>query len=435
MRTSPEVPPPVQLKQDPGTTVQIRKYRLITPLFGGGVEPGKPDEEQPVSGKAVRGHLRFWWRATQGGLYPSVADLKRAEDECWGATNKPSPVDVLLVSFESETRKHAFKGRWRRNQRGQPAWQVQSDDAVAPGYAAFPLRPKEDESRKPDASVSGRETPWVDYGPVLQGVTFTLKLRYPDGLQDEVEAALWAWETFGGVGARTRRGFGALRLVEVDDAKQVIADARAHVLAGLGRHVVGGTWPDGIPHLSRSMQFKITGLPWQALIKKLQDFRQDRNPGAAHNAPGRSRWPEPDAIRRISGRWSHKRGHNPVHPVVNKFPRAVFGLPIIFHFKDGLKGPGDPADGDPYDTTLQGVERDRLASPLILRPLHHAGGTVGLAAILELQGPRTPPGGLILKDASGNPPVQSDLTPVEAGHIAPLGGRSDVLQAFLNSLP
>jgi CRISPR-associated protein Cmr1 len=48
----------------------------------------------------------------------------------------------------------------------------------------------------------------------------------------------------------------------------------------------------------------------------------------------------------------------------NAFPRALFGLPIIFHFKDR---------NDPQDTELschRGRERkNRMASPLIIKPL------------------------------------------------------------------
>jgi CRISPR-associated protein Cmr1 len=432
MRVPPDAPPLVVPRRDPGTIVQRRHYRLITPLFGGGVETGRSDTEWPVSGKAIRGQLRFWWRATRGGLCDTVADLKEAEDERWGATGQPSPIIVVVGSQRSGNLQHAFKGRWRRNTRGNWAWQFRGDDTVAPVYAAFPLRPEEDESRRPALDDSRRETPWADYGAVLQGVEFVLRLEYPAGLRADVEAALWAWETFGGVGARTRRGFGAPSLVAVDERLVAITDATAHILDGLRHHVVEGTWPDGVTHVSRSLRFKVTSLSWQALIRRLQDFRQARSPGDEPNAPSRSRWPEPDAIRRITGKWSRHRGHNPVHPVERKFPRAVFGLPIIFHFKDGLEGPGDTRDRDPYDTTLQGPEHDRLASRLILRPLECKNGIVGLAAILD--GPNGPPGGLRLKGGPGNPVVFSDLTSSEARSIPPLNGRVNALEAFLESL-
>ena len=100
----------------------------------------------------------------------------------------------------------------------------------------------------------------------------------------------------------------------------------------------------------------------ETAIKKLADFRQapniGRNPGQQTNRPGRSRFPEPDALRRIQRK--HHSNHAPEHPAGNIFPRAVFGLPILFHFVGG---------GEPTDTMLQPTEGERLASPLILRPV------------------------------------------------------------------
>jgi len=160
------------------------------------------------------------------------------------------------------------------------------------------------------------------------------------------------------------------------------------------------------------------------MIGRLKKFRQTRNPGSQPNRPGRSQWPEPDAIRRLTG---HRASlHASVLSNLDRFPRAAFGLPIIFHFKDKDRG-------DPPDTTLKGTESERLASPLILRPIACAGNqAVGLALILEA--PRTPPGGLILKDAPSDPSVSASLTPAEARTITPLDGETDVLLAFLSTL-
>ena len=76
-------------------------------------------------------------------------------------------------------------------------------------------------------------------------------------------------------------------------------------------------------------------------------------------------------------------GHVPVHPV-QKFPRGKFGLPIIFEFKKD-----DVRNGDPKKSTLQGSEHDRLASPLILRPIDCSDGAVGLALLLEWEPAKT----------------------------------------------
>jgi len=54
------------------------------------------------------------------------------------------------------------------------------------------------------------------------------------------------------------------------------------------------------------------------------------------------------------------------------FPRAEFGLPIVFHFP--------PRQGEPEDTVLypennsNGKQRERMASPLILKALRFANG-------------------------------------------------------------
>ena len=108
---------------------------------------------------------------------------------------------------------------------------------------------------------------------------------------------------------------------------------------------------------------------------------------------------------------------------MDKFPRAQFGLPIIFQFKD---------DDDPSNTTLQGAHHDRLASPLILRPIVCKQGAVGLAVALDA--PTKPPGGWVLKDAPGNPAVSARVSKGEALSIPPLDGEPDVLKAFLDYL-
>jgi len=211
-----------------------------------------------------------------------------------------------------------------------------------------------------------------------------------------------------------------------------VQEIAQRIQGGLQKYVVeNGIWPAGVPHLSRDpgkfALIKSSDPPtaWRKLIKKLKDFRQGyRYPDSNGRPYGRSKWPEPDAIRRHTGVSAAKHKHP--RSTLDKYPRAQFGLPIIFQFKD---------DDDPGDTTLQGVNHDRLASPLILRPIACSDGAVGLAAILE--GPRTPPGGLILKGASDPPPkVDSQIDPADVPNIPPLASvnEADVLQAFLKFL-
>jgi CRISPR-associated protein Cmr1 len=114
---------------------------------------------------------------------------------------------------------------------------------------------------------------------------------------------------------------------------------------------------------------------WNEVIKHFQHFRQGerlgRNPRQqGSNRPGRSRWPEPETIRRVTRQRLEKHSRLP-HIPDDAFPRAELGLPIVFHFQE---------QGDPSDTVLypandsEGKKRERMASPLILKPLALANG-------------------------------------------------------------
>jgi CRISPR-associated protein Cmr1 len=294
-----------------------------------------------------------------------------------------------------------------------------------PAYAAFPLQPDR-ASQQAGAPIK----------PVLKDVRFTLVITFPAGQRDDVAAALWAWETFGGIGARTRRGFGALRLVTVDGQAPKAKDLppanrqqfREWLNTKLEHHIPGEAWPADIPHLAHQPRFAVTTGAnavqiWSDLIGRLQKFRQQRRAkDGTLNKYGHSDWPEPNAIRtffKIPPRGPHARRK------IAKFPRAYFGLPIVFHMYH------DPG----LDVTLEGqdAERARLASPLILKPVAcRDGKTIGLAIILE--GVRLPEPLVLRKDGQVAGTVQVTPTAMEAKQIPPLNGQPDVLQAFLDTL-
>ncbi|GIX07835.1 MAG: type III-B CRISPR module RAMP protein Cmr1 [Candidatus Poribacteria bacterium] len=431
MRRPPEIAPPavspdLSRRQKGQQSVPLvreeRHYQLITPLCGGGVCPREADPITTVRASEVRGQLRFWWRACRGGRFQGdLSAMREAEGELWGAAStptkkRPSQVTVRITQVKEGTKDTPYQTRTRPS----PDWRDLA-------YAAFPLAPN------PEKEILAAEVRW--------DVEFSLEIVYPESQREEVEAALWAWETFGGIGARTRRGFGALCRVDQEGRPKGVAPSPEEVEEflnkALQRHVVEGTWPQGVPHLARGWKSTINGKVvrsgpptddavdrWEELIEKLKNFRQSRRPGRNSNRPGRSHWPEPDEIRRITGRRARIHGYPVSH--TSKFPRAQLGLPIIFHFKD-------EALGDPHNTTLEGQQagHTRFASPLILRPYLCADEeAVGLAVVLR--GSQLPT--VILKDAPGNPVVDTTLAPSEAASIPPLDGDPDVLRAFLKTL-
>ncbi len=305
-----------------GYITQEREYELITPLFGGGVEPGMSDPVTTIRATEIRGHLRFWWRATRGGQFDGdLQEMKKAEDRLWGAASSgndtlPSQVNIQVVPTNRGRKFIA------RNNRGE---EVGVFDINSPfGYVAFPLRDRRQH--------------------VIEGVKFKLNIRYPSASRTDIEAALWAWETFGGIGGRTRRGFGAIKLLSIDGRLQPLPNANAKQVHQLitqkfATHLAAGKLPPDLPCISKdSRDLVVTELhgiaidAWKYLIKRLREFRQKRNQGNQQNRPGRSQWPEPDAIRRITRRASAR--HRQPLSRLDVFPRAEFGLPIVFKFKD-----------------------------------------------------------------------------------------------------
>ncbi|RRR70866.1 MAG: type III-B CRISPR module RAMP protein Cmr1 [Candidatus Viridilinea halotolerans] len=453
-RTPPELtPPPLERKTD-APLVHLRSYDLIAPLFGGGVVPQQADPITVVRASEVRGHLRFWWRATRAGRYgrDGLAQMKQDEDRIWGSTSSQSLVHVEVRRLPDGAgvvvKSYSAAGR-----------SIGLGDPRSPlSYGAFPLR---------GGNNSG----------LCFAVKFELAVTLPPKAQDQAEvlAALWAWETFGGLGARTRRGFGALQCVAVQGLSNAgpwlppVSDAASVTrwLHEMLKHfVIDGEGPTGVPTLARQPVLRVgrgqqierfaknfepklrqilagalpTPLPnkmlqglvaWYYPIEQMKDFRQQRR-RQPNGAPfGRSFWPEPDEIRRRTSGFKGKHSTPLSH--THKFPRAVFGLPIVFQFKDGLDQPNG-ARIDPPNTTLQGEQHDRLASRLILRPLACGDGRFASVATL-LNAPALPGNGTLklVGDQTSTPIDTTPLTRAEAA-FSPLHGATDVIQAFLDTL-
>ncbi|MBA3944413.1 MAG: type III-B CRISPR module RAMP protein Cmr1 [Herpetosiphonaceae bacterium] len=490
MRPTDKFPPvPAVNLSAASTIVQERQYELITPLCGGGVDPFEPDPQTLIRGTSIRGHLRFWWRACRGGQFgPHLADMKRYEDVLWGAAStsaQPRPSQVQIVVSSIKPGEDSYPFVIQPNQQGRRV--VRANNNVAPAYAAFPLQPTQEEVQ---ADVETKR--------VKAGVEFTLRILFPENIklentkwdiQPEIAAALWCWETFGGLGARTRRGFGALRLLAVQqgpDKKPVPLDmppadqqqAHAWIRQHLQAHQQSSftqeqTWPNAVPHLDPLLDtdtLRVTAVSnqtnqkpsrlaferWNDLIEGLKAFRQQRReipggPGIPRQI-GRNHWPEPDSIRMWTRQHLHPRHAQPVsldpNFPVGTFPRAVFGLPIETQFKDRNRHNLNAPHADPRKTVLQLKQRERLASPLILRPLTCAGGkAVGLALLLKgctVQDAVQAGDTLQLKTRDGARAewtVTSDLTPAASlaistkdGHTSLLGGETNILKAFLDTL-
>jgi CRISPR-associated protein Cmr1 len=190
-------------------------------------------------------------------------------------------------------------------------------------------------------------------------------------------AALRLWLTLGGMGARTRRGAGAIAVSRPEGAERLGLPASADQLDAFLRTACR-PWNveaelDGIFSLARTWQVfagRVLADAEQAqgdLLSALRRARQDR-PAAQAGRWGRSAWPEADAIR-LKSLGSYV--HIPDPKNAGRYPRAALGLPIVMHYKD--RPPKEPPEQQilaARPAARGGWDKiERYASPILLRPV------------------------------------------------------------------
>lgn len=422
MRAAPQLKPASVARKE--RTDDDRSYRFLTYVFGGGVRvrdhEKHGDTVTPVRVPSVRGQLRFWWRACNPSGCETLEKLRKREGEIWGTTSQASPVEVTVLKQLGKPRNVSV---YEYNDRNRL---VPCRGMREIAYGAFPLQPSREDQQQ------GAQ-PWVlfDYG----SSPFTLRFTYPKECSADVEAALWAWETFGGLGGRTRRGFGAIC--------RVSTPSNGSIESQLAKYRENPRIP-GVPSLNGSRfrvetQRRDTVLEaWTRGLGLLQRIRQGRGFGRNDPPPnsqkpaGRSRWPEPDEIRRLTGKTA------PIHQrptvQVQRFPRAAFGMPIVFHFHPGSRNePGSEGDPGMKPLELRPVSFERFASPLIIRPIPDDNGFRASALVLSSD---VPPAELVAGNRTF--PVKTTLDPNLARQIPVLnrGGQIfiDPIQLYLTEL-
>ncbi len=258
MRAARNKPPAAALpgrERAAGEAVWTLKLRTLTPIYKGGADPGGIDEGRPFRGPAIRGLLRFWWRATVDEV--EIGALRERERALFGGIfgegvdQVASRVRVGVLSSSSTP--------WTKSQfckKSDPLsyvlWVCRQE-----GQRCFHKR----------------------------GARATLRVSCPESDREEVERALRAWVRIGGIGSRSRRGLGAF-FVENDpwrppgSAGELAADIAALAPSGGGR-----AWPTlaGARVLTGPLRSDAMGA-WREAVKGMQAVRS-RDPHATGPHP------------------------------------------------------------------------------------------------------------------------------------------------------
>ncbi|MBL8253128.1 MAG: type III-B CRISPR module RAMP protein Cmr1 [Candidatus Competibacter sp.] len=432
-----------QLESQPaaGRWAATYEVHLLTPIFGGGVVSGQPDPELPIRTREVLYQLRFWWRILKiaelqrRGVPDQPSQLRKEETELFGwRGEKRSRVHAVIE--RQATPRSQWMSTWVR--RNDP------DNDRRLNYALWSSL-----TRNKGCSCFRWDKP-----------AFRWRLELVDSAtgqgqqKRELKDALRWWASFGGLGARSRRGMGAVHAVRIMLTEGAERRVLLRPVEDEEATAVGCTLKISLERFDDPVAALKYG------INKLYEFRQG-DPEGRRRRYGRSNWPEPDAIRRLARHWGD--GHAPSHLAGDWFPRAAFGLPIQFQFQGGIddrgkhperikeaydRDPIDPSDFEKEPTTTQLVPKngdhvgDRLASPLILRPRIEADGRYRCVA-LRLPEPIAGLEGLTLSLKEMRPshlryPLYraQDVrywNPAQADQVPPIRrtGETDPLDAFL----
>jgi CRISPR-associated protein Cmr1 len=368
------------------------QLETVTPLFLGGADARGAPELRPAS---FKGALRFWWRALWGGVHPKRFDkLAEKEEQVFGSTNRASAVILRLAS---ET-PHA------------ESWTFGNMSGV--DYLFFSLQ-----GRRKEPDRQG----------FTAGQRFRLTLQIRPGA-DQAEqayrqscAALWLLVHLGGMGARSRRGAGNLRVVRIDDGwpdefpplpvhTRSAENFSREISGGLGRLYDALNWPKPSNHLAALPEYDLLhpqSGPIYVLDKEWSSWQAALDEiGTAYRTFRSRRRPDYDSVKEVVA------GRKSKMPPVE---RAAFGLPIVFYYR---------SLGDQRGT-LEGEEASRRASPLFFHVSCLANGKY-VVSFVHFQAQLLPKGtGLKLKPrgrpvfakSPGSKPILDFLRAIgESGH-------------------
>ncbi|WLE96577.1 MAG: type III-B CRISPR module RAMP protein Cmr1 [Candidatus Electrothrix communis] len=368
------------------------KIEVITPIFGGGVKAGEPDTQMPIRASAIRGQLRYWWRflATNRRVAPLSGEaLFKAERDIWGGMAEEgedySSKVKLRIHIDPDVPIEIKPCATRHSRRVKNKWTEEYEekihvnyDKAVPEYAMFPGR-----GELPDEATGKKDKPPSD---MIFRLSFILLISIEKdkngkkkiSFKDEVEPALQWWASFGGIGARTRRGVGAIKVTDIeekDNDKKILTVSEDSIKKHKCEREVlpvkdnaTDVWKECIIILQKFRQLSREKGEWAGVGRKENKTNKKK--------PSTSNWPEPNAIRKTTGKYLAR--HKPKPDASILFPRAMFGMPIGFPFISDRNTPPDtellPVKGEKL--------YDRLASSLILKPVATADGKYQPTALL-----------------------------------------------------
>ena len=181
---------------------KIYECEVLSPMFIGGAKPLDAELRPPT----IKGALRFWWRAMHGNL--DIKELKEKENEVFGSGGGDNPtkskvwISVENISGQPQIKDFPESSKITvKTPKGEKKVRILD-------YLAFGLTKFE----------NGRTI--IEKKYFGQGTLFNIRLGYDEKLdeklQKEIELAFHFLSYFGGLGAKSRNGFGRFQILNAD---------------------------------------------------------------------------------------------------------------------------------------------------------------------------------------------------------------------------
>ena len=332
-------------------------YRVVTPLFSAGVDPHRPELRAP----SVKGVLRYWWRALAWSRCGGDLDaVRQQEDALFGSASGGRSRVSMHLTFDAEPSVTRVGDVLEVPETRQP---------VGEGgrYLGYGVMEAFASSRKD--TKAGELT----RACLREPFDFTVRVRGRDLEEDDLASlqdAMIALGTLGGLGARSRKGYGSvmLRSLRVDGADRwraprSLGELRDEI-AGLPHGDRNGALPEWTALSGRARHVLVAGRKQEPLDLldlvgcEMLRFRSWGHKGRVLRGPSERRFQDDHDLMK-----SVKEGVRP-----EKHPRRIaFGLPHNYG-----KHPREQVD--PHGSDL-----DRRASPLFIHL--HVCGSVPVAVL------------------------------------------------------
>lgn len=324
----------------------VGKFHVVTPLFMSGSDRFRAELRVP----SIKGVLRFWWRALALGNLSSVSKVREEESRIFGSAGNDVGQAKVHLRLNLPENVVQYKDLILKYADGEPV----GPGARYLGYGVVEAVPsKKRNTREGQILRSCLKYPFEG----------TLSLLIKNGTSSDdvksIESAIVAMGLFGGLGSRSRKGYGSFNLAELKLGEEILFrmpkdadDLRLMIKSFFENHNIVAY--SGLPPYTAYSDLTRVDIidkgsdPLRLLNSVGEAMQMYRSWGRSGKVNGK------DAERNFKD--DHDLALESIKKKVDTHPsRAVFGLPHNYYFSSQKE-----------KVDVKPAELERRASPLFI---------------------------------------------------------------------